>query len=54
MLLELNLELIAFRISPDFIIHILVIEEVMHLIASYLIVGGAALVFMRKGSDHVR
>lgn len=49
MLLMLRADMIAFRISPDFLIYIQVAGEIMQLFASYLVIGGATIYFISKG-----
>lgn len=49
MLLMLRADMIAFRISPDFLINIQVAGEIMQLFASYLVIGGATIYFISKG-----
>ena len=49
MLLTLRADVIAFRMSPDFLVHIQVAGEIMHFIANYLVIGGATVYFISKG-----
>lgn len=47
MLLGFRADMIAFRISPDFLLINQIAGEIMHLIAMYLIIGGATITLIR-------
>ncbi|MCK4237107.1 MAG: hypothetical protein KAX38_08290 [Candidatus Krumholzibacteria bacterium] len=47
MLLESKAEMIALRLSPDFMIYIHVAGEIMQVISTYLVMGGATIIFLR-------
>lgn len=47
-LLGLNAEMIALRLSPVFMIYNQVLGEIMQLVATYLIIGGATIFFVRR------
>jgi len=44
-LLSLKAEFIALRLSPDFMVYIYIINEVLHLVSAYLIISGAAIAY---------
>ncbi|MBN1162985.1 MAG: hypothetical protein JXB45_00265 [Candidatus Krumholzibacteriota bacterium] len=48
MLLNYKAEIISLRLSPEFMIHIHVIGEIMRLISTYLITAGATIAFIRQ------
>jgi hypothetical protein len=45
--LEFNAEIIAIRLSPEFIIYLQVVKEVIQLISNYLLFGAATVMFVR-------
>jgi len=47
MLASLKPELIAFRLSPELLIHLQIAGEIMQLIATYLLIGGVTVFFIR-------
>ncbi len=48
LLLGMKGDLIAFHLSPDFLVHVQIAGEIMILISTYLVIGGATVTFSRK------
>ena len=48
LLLSLNAQAVAFQISPEFLIHVQIAGEAIQFIATYLLVGGLTIFFMKN------
>ncbi len=53
LLLELKAEMIAYRISPDFLLINQIAGEIVHLIATYAIIGGATISLIGRPQPNI-